>query len=29
MEILIFFVSLWVVLVILTLLNTWFERVNH
>lgn len=29
MEILVFFVSLWIVLVVLTLLDVWLERVHH
>jgi hypothetical protein len=29
MEILVFFVSLWIVLVVLTLLDVWQERVHH
>jgi hypothetical protein len=29
MEILVFFVSLWIVLVALTLLDVWQERVHH
>lgn len=29
MEILVFFVSLWIVLVVLTLLDVWQERLHH